>query len=86
MDVSERRACRVLEQPRSTQRYQKIKALDKDLLRAKVIELPSQYGRHGYRRVTALLRKQGWIINHRRVERIWRAEGLKVPQKQPKGD
>ncbi|MGB2965026.1 MAG: IS3 family transposase [Anaerolineales bacterium] len=84
MDISERRACRVLQQPRSTQRYQKEVPEDEELLRMKVIKLASAYGRYGYRRVTALLRNQGWIVNHKRVERIWREEGLKVPQKQPK--
>ena len=84
LDISERRACRALQQPRSTQRYQKEVPDDEVNLRAKVIELASQYGRYGYRRVTALLRNQGWIANHKRVERIWREEGLKVPQKQPK--
>ena len=84
MDVSERRACRAIQQPRSTQRYPKIVPEDEELIRSKVIELSSQYGRYGYRRVTALLRNQGWIINHKRIERIWREEGLKVPQKQPK--
>ena len=43
-----------------------------------------QYGRYGYRRITALLRREGWQVNHKRVERLWRREGLKVPQKQPK--
>ena len=42
------------------------------------------YGRYGYKRITALLRAEGWCVNHKRVERIWREEGLKVPQKQPK--
>lgn len=84
MDVSERRACRALGQPRSTQRYQKVVPEDEDLVRRKVIDLASEYKRYGYRRVTALLRNQGWIINHKRVERIWREEGLKVLQKQPK--
>ncbi len=51
---------------------------------ARIIELATQYGRYGYRRVTALLREEGWKVNHKRVERIWRREGLKVPQKQPK--
>ena len=74
----------MLQQPRSTQRYQKEIPEDEDLLREKVMELASAYGRYGYRRVTALLRNQGWIVNHKRVERIWREEGLKVPQKQPK--
>ena len=84
MDISERRACWVLQQPRSTQRNKKVIPDDKELSRAKVIELASKYGRYGYRRVTALLRNQGWIVNHKRVEWIWREEGLKVPQKQPK--
>ena len=84
MDVSERRACRALGQARSTQRYPKGIPEDEELLRTRVIDLASQYGRYGYRRVTALLRNQGWIVNHKRVERIWREEGLKIPLKQPK--
>ena len=51
---------------------------------AQIIDLATQYGRYGYRRVTALLNREGWRVNHKRVERIWRREGLKVPQKQPK--
>jgi len=54
------------------------------LLRARVMEMASAYGRYGYRRVTALLRNQGWIVNYKRIERIWREEGLKIPQKQLK--
>jgi len=50
----------------------------------RVVALASKYGRYGYRRITALLKAEGWRINHKRVERIWRQEGLKVPQKQPK--
>jgi transposase InsO family protein len=46
--------------------------------------LATRYGRYGYRRITALLNERGWKVNHKRVERIWRREGLKVPQKQPK--
>jgi putative transposase len=49
-----------------------------------MVELASDYGRYGYRRVTALLRAEGWRMNHKRVERLWRQEGLKVPRKQPK--
>ncbi len=49
-----------------------------------MIELASEYGRYGYRRVTALLRGKGWQVNHKWIERLWRQEGLKVPQKQPK--
>lgn len=84
MDVSERRACRVLKQPRSTQRYQTRQADDEEQLTARIIVLASDYGRYGYRRITALLRNEGWEVNHKRVERIWRQEGLKVPTKQPK--
>lgn len=84
LDVSERRACQVIGQPRSTQRYNKQVPEDEELLRQRIIELASEYGRYGYRRVTALLRNEGWIVNHKRVQRIWREEGLKVPQKQPK--
>jgi putative transposase len=50
----------------------------------RIIDLACQYGRYGYRRITALLRNEGWKVNHKRVERIWRQEGLKVPKKQPK--
>lgn len=49
-----------------------------------MIELATQYGRYGYRRITALLRREGWRVNHKRIERLWRQEGLKVPAKQPK--
>jgi transposase InsO family protein len=49
-----------------------------------VVQLASQYGRYGYRRITALLQAEGWRVNHKRVERLWRREGLKVPCKQPK--
>jgi transposase InsO family protein len=51
---------------------------------ARIVELAKAYGRYGYRRITALLRWEGWKVNHKRVERIWRQEGLKVPGKQPK--
>ncbi len=50
----------------------------------RIIELATQYGRYGYRRITAMLKEEGWQVNHKRVERIWRQEGLKVPKKQPK--
>jgi transposase InsO family protein len=56
---------------------------DEEMLSQRTIALASQYGRCGYRRVTALLRQEGWLVNHKRVERIWRREGLKVPAKQP---
>jgi len=84
MGISERKACRVLGQHRRVQRYQPKVADDEAELTARIIDLAKQYGRYGYRRITALLRKQGWRVNRKRVERIWRQEGLKVPQKQPK--
>ena len=82
--VSERFACRVLGQHRSTQRKTPRGRADEDALTADIIELASRYGRYGYRRITALLREAGWPVNVKRVERIWRREGLKVPQRQPK--
>jgi putative transposase len=82
--VSERFACRVLGQHRSTQRKIARTPDDEAALSADIIALAAQYGRYGYRRITALLRAAGWVVNVKRVERIWRREGLKVPQKQPK--
>jgi putative transposase len=62
-----------------------LKELEKEnALTAAIIELASEYGRYGYRRIAALLRAQGWHVNVKRVWRIWRREGLKVPSKQPK--
>ena len=57
---------------------------DEERLTADIIALARQYGRYGYRKVAALLRDAGWLINAKRVERIWRREGLKVPRRQPK--
>ena len=82
--ASERRVCRVLGQPRSTQRRRKQMRSDETALRTDVARLASRFGRYGYRRVTELLRTEGWEVNHKRVERIWRQEGLKVPRRQPK--
>jgi putative transposase len=82
--VSERRVCRALGQPRSTQRYVPQFLPDEDPLVTAIIGLACQYGRYGYKKITALLRGEGWRVNKKRVERIWRQEGLKVPQKQPK--
>jgi transposase InsO family protein len=76
--------CRVIGQPRSTQRYRRVGADDEAALTEAIVRLASEYGRYGYRRITALLRREGWHVNHKRVERIWRREGLKVPVKQPK--
>jgi len=84
MHVSERRVCQVLEQPRSTQRQQPRVNEAEERLIEHIIKLACDYGRYGYRRITILLNTEGWHVNHKRVERIWRQEGLKVPKRQPK--
>lgn len=84
MVVSERRACQVLEQVRTTQRLTPRISDEEEQLESRIVELATKYGRYGYRRITALLKQENWKVNHKRVERIWRKEGLKVPQKQPK--
>ena len=84
LSVSERRACRVLSQPRSTQRLIPYVPDDEPFLVSRIIELAEKYGRYGYRMITGLLRQEGWKVNHKRVERLWRREGPKVPKKQPK--
>ena len=76
--------CRVLGQARATQRYQTTTLEGEAPLTKAVVQLAAEFGRYGYRRVTALLHARGWFVNHKRVERIWRREGLKVPQRQPK--
>ncbi len=82
--VSERRACQVLGQARSTQRRERHIPDEEARLVAEMVELATHYGRYGYRRITAMLRWEGWKVNHKRVERLWRQEGLKVPSRQPK--
>jgi putative transposase len=82
--VSERLACRVLGQHRSTQRKIPTMPDDEAALTADIIAFATEYGRYGYRRIAVLLRDAGWVVNVKRVERIWRREGLKVPQRQPK--
>lgn len=84
LGVSERRACRTIGQPRSTQRNPRVAREDEAVLSAAIVKLASEYGRYGYRRITELLRAEGWRVNAKRVQRIWRREGLKVPSKQPK--
>ena len=74
----------MLEQARSTQRLKPYIPDDEPQLVAQIIELAEKYGRYGYRMITGLLRLDGWKVNHKRVERLWRREGLKVPKKQPK--
>ena len=84
MHVSERRACVALGQHRSTQRKVPRGRDDEERLTADIIALARQYGRYGYRKIAGLLEQAGWVVNDKRVERIWRREGLKVPHKQPK--
>jgi len=82
--VPERRACRVLGQVRNPQRRKACVADDEPQLVKRIVWMASEYGRDGYRRITALLRAEAWCVNHKRVERIWRQGGLKVQAKQPK--
>jgi putative transposase len=84
LKLSERRVCRVLGRHRSTQRRIPQGRDDEARLTADIIALARQYGRYGYRKIAELLRSRaGWVVNHKRVERIWRREGLKVPANQP---
>ena len=84
--ASERHACQLVDQPRGTQRYQPTQRNDEDALTRAIIALARQYGRYGYRRITIKLQEAGWNVGKDRVERIWRREGLKVPQRQkPRG-
>ena len=74
----------MLGQPHTTQRRAREVASDEGALRGDIVRLASRFGRYGYRRVTDMLRIEGWGVKHKRVERIWRQEGLKVPERQPK--
>lgn len=82
--VSERRACRALSQPRSSQRYESKPRDEEEALVKRMRELAGQRPRFGYRRIAALLRREGWPASATRVLRLWRREGLKVPQKRRK--
>jgi putative transposase len=82
--VSERRACAAFGFHRTTLRRPPRDNRDEDRLRHDIIRLSNRFGRYGYRRITAMLKAEGWRVNHKRVERLWREEGLKIPKKQPK--
>ena len=69
----------MLGQSRSTHRHEPLVRDDEQTLTNDIVGLATRFGRYGYRRITALLRLAGWVVNHKRVERIWRREGLKVP-------
>jgi putative transposase len=79
--VSERRACKAAGQPRSTQRREPVPKEEDKRLRARIHELVREWPRRGYRYITELLRAEGWGVNEKRVLRIWREEGLRVPKK-----
>ncbi len=81
--LSERRTCKTIGVARSTQRY-KVLPGDDDSLRLALIRLAKQYGRYGYRKIAVLLRAEGWEVNHKKVERLWREEGLQLPQRHKK--
>jgi transposase InsO family protein len=77
--ISERRACRVVGQHRSTQRYRG-RPPDFELrLVRRMEQLAARHPRYGYRRICALLREEGWAVNRKRIERLWRLEGHRVP-------
>jgi putative transposase len=82
--VSERRACRVVDQPRSSQRYVSMKVGNDVALVQRMVALSTENPRYGYRRVWALLGREGWQVNKKRVQRLWREAGLKVPAKERK--
>ena len=84
LGVSERRACRALRQPRATQRYLPAPRESERRLVGRMLELVREHPRYGYRRIWALLRREGWRVNRKRVHRLWRREGLRVPRKQRK--
>ena len=82
--VSERRACQVLGQSRSTQRYAKRRPADEAKLLSEMRRLARRHPRWGSPRIHDGLRKRGWTVNHKRVERLWKEEGMQVPKKQQK--
>jgi putative transposase len=84
LGLSERRACRIVGQHRSTQRHEPTVAQDDAALRAELRRFSRDRPRWGYRRAHQHLLDQGWSVNHKRTQRPWREEGLRVPQKRRK--
>jgi len=84
MGVSERRACQIVGQHRSTQRREPCVAADEGALRARLRRFSRDRPRWGYRRAHAQLRDEGWSVNRKRVQRLWREEGLRVPVRRRK--
>ena len=83
LNTPQRRTCAVLGVSRSSLHY-KPKIDDDNALRLAMIRLAKQYGRYGYRKITELLRLEGWRVNHKKVEHLWREEGLRLPQRHQK--
>ncbi|MBC7742539.1 MAG: transposase [Bdellovibrionaceae bacterium] len=84
LNISERRACRAITNPDQRKDIKLLLTNDEVKIRNRVIELARKYGRYGYKRISALLWQEGYIVNKKRVEIIWREEELKVPYRQPK--
>jgi putative transposase len=84
LGLSERRACQIAGQHRSTQRHEPSRAADDAALRGRLRELSRERPRWGYRRAHARLRGEGWSLNRKRVQRLWREEGLRVPTRRRK--
>lgn len=79
LDTSERRTCKTIGLARSTQRYITHDKNDDGALRLAMIRLAKRYGRYGYRKIAQLLRMEGWAVNHKKVERLWRKKGYSCP-------
>ena len=84
LDTSERRTCKTIGLGRSTQRYKASQKNDDEELRLVMIRLTKQCGLYGYRKITQLLRMEGWVSNHKKIERLWREEGLQLPHRHKK--
>lgn len=84
LGLSERRACQIAGQHRSTQRHQIRRGGGDEALRARLREFSQQRPRWGYRRAWAVLRDEGWVVNRKRIQRLWREEGLRVPERKRK--
>lgn len=81
LGASERKACSAVLQPRATQRYAPTRHQRDAALVKRMLALSAKYPRYGYRRIWAMLRQEGFVVNRKRVHRLWRKEGLKVPQR-----
>ena len=81
---SERKACRLVDVARSTKRYARRQRVDEEKLRKAIRRMADRHRRYGYRRIAALLRRKGWLVNVKRVHRIWKLEGLGLRRKRPK--